>query len=407
MPVLSASLSAFSMWCRRVAVLGATAAVTLVSIPAAQIELHAPARGAVYQRSQANTAPIPVAGVCSEAATQVQARALALDSSGESTEWTPLVIASSGRSFSGSLQLAAGWYQLEVREQLSAEQFEPTVTAGPVGVGEVFIVVGHSVAQGGEIDLTGASDPRARTIDLKSQAPETHTSYEKSADPGLLPGLSAVHFTSGVKPAPFGHGTYFWAKFADRVVADHGVPVLVLNAAFGGTSLEHWAKAARGHAFEHSFVNAGIGMPYVNLRNALRRYVSHLGVRAVLADHGQNDASEENEEVLVANYRAWIEQARRDLGFAKLAVVVNRQTPGGDRRKVRAAQERIIAEVPACFAGPDYDRLEEDDRYDGIHLSASGAEKAAAMWAQAVDAEFFAKAVPFLPVLSDAARKSD
>ena len=173
--------------------------------------------------------------------------------------------------------------------------------------------------------------------------------------------------------------------------------MLILNAAFGGTSLEHWAKSARGENFEHSFVNSRIGMPYSNLRNALQCYAAQLGVRALLCDQGQNDWPEENEDLIVSNYRSWIDQARIELGFEKLAIVANRQTPSAQKRKVRAAQERIIADVSNCFAGPDYDLLEEADRTDGIHLSATGANKAAVMWAEALDAEFFKRSMPFIP----------
>jgi hypothetical protein len=144
------------------------------------------------------------------------------------------------------------------------------------------------------------------------------------------------------------------------MVKRHGVPVLVLNAAFGGTSLEYWAKSARGELFEHSFVNARIGMPYVNLRHALKQYAAHTGIRRCSRSR-QNDWTQENEELIVSNYRTWIEHARRDLGFERLPVVVNRQG-FKDKHQVRRAQERMVHEMPHCFAGPDYDTLDAEDR---------------------------------------------
>ena len=120
-------------------------------------------------------------------------------------------------------------------------------------------------------------------------------------------------------------------------------------------------------------------------------------MRAVLADQGQNDAGETDASVVFANYRAWVEEARKDLGFTDLAVVVNRQTPYRERTAIRAAQERVIREVPNCFPGPDYDRLSDEDRPDRIHLWASGAEKAARFWAEALDRRFFSSARPYMP----------
>ncbi len=362
----------------------------------ATLRLHSPAEGLVFQRDQHDMARIPISGICSREAERVEARALAADAVSESIPWKSVDAAPAQGLFAGDLTLKSGWYRLEVRQVVPEEPASSPVTVEGVGVGEVFIVVGHSVAQGGVINLAGAVDERARTIALSADETGLLKRYEGTADPRFLPALVGSPFVNGVKPAPFGHGTYFWAQFAEAMVKRHEVPVLVLNAAFGGTSLEHWAKSSRGEMFEHSFVNARIGMPYANLRNAFKHYVAHTGLRALLSDHGQNDWTQDNEEPIRSNYRIWIEQARIDLGFEKLAVVVNRQSVG-DRKQVRVAQERVIREVPHCFAGPDYDTLEIDDREDGIHLSRGGGEKAAAMWAAAMDVDFLKRAEPFIP----------
>jgi hypothetical protein len=206
-----------------------------------------------------------------------------------------------------------------------------------------------------------------------------------------------AHFAGDVRPAPFGHGTYFWAQFADRVAAAQGVPVLLLNAAFGGTSLEHWAKSARGEQFEHSFVKSPLRMPYVNLHHALRRYATVTGVRAILADQGQNDWPENDAGKVFTNYVTWVEQARADLAFQALAVVVNRASPPGNRPIIRRVQEQMIREVPHCYAGPDYDTLRQSDRYDAVHFSASGLPHAAQLWADALTPKFFQQAVPYQP----------
>ena len=176
----------------------------------------------------------------------------------------------------------------------------PTVER--VGVGEVFVVVGHSVAHGGDINLPGAQDDRVNTIALPPGDTESKWHYKFTGDPRFLPEAVGTHFGSNVQPAPAGNGTYFWAAFAERVAREQNVPVLLLNAAFGGTSLEHWAKSARGEPFEHSFVFSSIRMPYIRLKHALTRYCAVTGLRAILADQGQNDWPEKDEAKLFANY---------------------------------------------------------------------------------------------------------
>jgi hypothetical protein len=172
----------------------------------------------------------------------------------------------------------------------------------------------------------------------------------------------------------------------------------LLNAAFGGTSLEHWAKSARGEPFEHSFVNSSIRMPYIRLEHALTKYCAITGLRAVLADQGQNDWPEKDEEKIITNYKAWIDQARKDVGFPGLAVVVNRQSPPNGFGQIRRVQDRVIKEHPRCFPGPDYDTLAQEDTTDKVHLSESGAKKAARLWADALDADFFRAASPLAPL---------
>ena len=375
-------------------------AVALVQLKPAnrtssRLLITSPANRLVFQRDRDGRAFIPLAGN-GPAGVRIEARLVPETRSGGYLRWQDVATADGDGDFAGWLGADSGWYRLELRARTSSGA-AAHATVDRVGVGEVFVVVGHSVAQGGDINLPGSTDDRVNIVALEPARPERQREYERTGDPRHLPAPGGTQFGDGTRPAPFGHGTYFWARFGELVARRENVPVLIFNAAFGGTNLEHWAKSARGESFEHSFVKSTIGMPYVNLRNTLKRYVAVTGVRAVLADQGQNDANEPDANVVFGNYLAWIEQARRDLGFPQLAVVVNRQTPFPGRQPIRQAQERIIREVPHCFAGPDYDMLAVEDRHDRIHLSSSGAERAANLWAAALDGAFFRKAAPFQP----------
>lgn len=357
----------------------------------ATLSINSPANRLVFQRDQMGRATIPVAGNCARPGAKIEARLTDLVT-GNAGEWNAIGTVQPDFTYRGNLAALAGWYSLEARESGG----EPAATARVqrVGIGEVFVVVGHSVAHGGLINLPGAEDDRVNTIALPGGDPDAQRRYKSRGDPSLLPEVVGRHFDSNVQPTPAGNGTYFWAAFAEHVARAQNVPVLLLNAAFGGTSLEHWAKSARGEMFEHPFVNANAGMPYIRLEHALKKYCVVTGLRAILADQGQNDWPQRDEQIIFANYQAWIEQARRDAGFPNLAVVVNRQSPPDGFGQIRRVQERVIREHPHCFAGADYDTLAKEDTTDRVHLSESGERKAARLWADALNGEFFKAAKP-------------
>lgn len=384
------------LWPFLVAVLVAGCVSDSGSSGPVSMTVEEPGNRLVYQRGLDDVAFVPMSGLCS--ATRGTVEAMLLDPKDRSSKsaWMKVARVGADGRFQGRLKMTAGWYVLDLRVRGGGKTLA-TATVDRVGVGEVFIVVGHSVAQGGDINLPGATDDRVSTIDLGPAGSARQLDYERTGDPNFLPPVAGAHFATGVRPAPFGHGTYFWAKFAENVARNQNVPVLLLNAGFGGTSLQHWAKAARGEQFEHSFVRSGIRMPYINLYNAMSKYGAKTGVRAILADQGQNDAGEPDADVIFANYRTWVEQIRADSGWPRLAVVVNRQTPYPGRNPIYRAQVRVLREVPDTFQGPDYDTMAEADRYDRIHLSEAGERTAARLWQQALDAEFFRKAVPSLP----------
>ncbi len=355
------------------------------------LSVASPANRLVFQRNQAGNAVIPVTGSGAWPEAAVEARVVDAGT-GQASDWTALGTVQPDFSYRGRLTVAAGWYSLEVRAR--GEGNAATATVERFGVGEVFVVVGHSVAHGGEINLPGAEDDRVSTIALPAGDTEAQRRYKFTGDARFLPETVGRHFEANVQPAPAGRGTYFWAAFAEHVAKAQNVPVLLLNAAFGGTSLEHWAKSARGEPFQHPFVIASIRMPYIQLEHALTKYCAVTGLRAILADQGQNDWPEKDENKILTNYKAWIEQARKDAGFPSLAVVVNRQSPPDGFGQIRRVQERMIQEHPHCFPGADYDTLAKEDTVDRVHLSEAGARKAARLWAAALDAKFFKAAVP-------------
>ncbi len=360
-----------------------------------RIDILTPVERIVFQRNNQNTALVEVTGKYSGKLRYIEARLVPRQpGQGILTPWQKVEV-SGDHTFRGEIKASGGWYNLEVRGG-GKKRRNVTATVERVGVGEVFIVVGHSVAQGGEINADGATDDRVSTVRLDKNDGKFEEYYLKTGDQKYLPDPVFVHAESGVAHAPFGHDSYFWSKFGELVAKRENIPVLIYNAAFGGTNLEHWAKSSQGIQFEHGFVRSNIRMPYINLYNTLKKYIPLTGVRALLADHGQNDGGEKNAYRILDNYRVVMAQARKDLGFPELALVVNRQMPP-DAPAVREAQEKMIRE-PYCFAGPDYDKhMVKEDRYDGIHLGPSGVNKAAGLWADALTSDFFQRSKPYLP----------
>lgn len=358
--------------------------------PSGSISVNSPVSRIVYQRNNGNTALVRIAGSCS-GVSRVEARLVARQG-GTSTDWTTIDDTTSG-GYDGTLTGSGGWYQLEIRG-LSGGAVVATSSVDRVGIGEVFVVVGHSVAHGDGNSIAGASDDRVTAVHFSDGTP-SHQAYLDTADPAHLPVPGFTHYGTGTRPAPFGYNAYIWSRFGEILAQKKNVPVLIYNAAFGGTSLEHWAKSARGEPFDHGFVKASIRMPYINLYNALNTYIRRTGIRAVLSDHGQNDWPSTDEDAVVNNYLYFIQQSRADLGHGALSYVVNRQTPLG-RDLIKRAQNRV-AGAPFNVAGPDYDALAPEDRYDGIHLALSGQAKAAQMWSDALTDGFFASSQPWLP----------
>lgn len=359
------------------------------------LTILSPVTSIVYQRDISSKAVIPVKGTCPMQATSIRARLIArARGQGVTTKWITIGAAREG-AFSGSITGQAGWYDLEVCATNANKEIAVS-TVQRVGIGEVFVIVGHSVAQGGEINIEGSADERAVTVAANNKSDEFNNYYLKTGDPKYLPPPQFTQASTGVALAPFGSNSYFWSKFAEYVVKKINLPVLIYNAAFGGTSLEHWAKSSQNIQFEHGFVRSGIRMPYINLYNTLVKYIPVTGVRAILADQGQNDAGQKSADTIFNNYATFLEQARKDLGFPGLTVVVNRQMPANSPQ-VRMAQERMIRQAYS-FAGPDYDKaMTKEDRYDGIHLSESGLRKAALLWADALTPQFYQTVVPWLP----------
>lgn len=350
--------------------------------------ITAPLPYQIVQRGNDNEALVLIAG-----RTDAQNRRLFY-------EFTPVW---NGQRETGQLAVADGVFSAYVPVQGGLYSLQLTTDTGEsagvvrVGVGEVFAVVGHSVAQGDDrFTLEGGNADRVFTspIDLAGDNINYRDSGKLSDWP---PAFSP--YLSGVKAGPFGSNTHLWAKMGEAIAEKAGVPVLIYNAAFGGTTLDYWAKSATGGSFNHSFIKSEKSFPYVNLRNALSRAKTTTGLRAVLCDLGQNDYEVHDEAKLIRAYQQIIATSRTEVGFEGLAWVINRQTPFRSEAHIRRVQEAVIAGGTNIWSGPDYDKIDySTDSPDTVHLNEKGLAKAAEAWAVAIglDHGLFATSTPLL-----------
>ena len=342
----------------------------------------------VYQRSAQGRAYVTLTGTASADIKAVEALFTPVKAG---VRQAITLVCVDGR-FAADVVLVQGDYSLSLTPVLANGPSIELRAVQNVGVGDIFCIAGHSVSAGDDRNGSAVRTPDERVycVAINSSDP-TYLAYQKSGNPDLLP-TAIVPYGEHSIPGPFGTGTNFWAKFGDDYVAKHNVPILILNAAFGGTNIDQWAKATQGLPFEHGFCDWKIRMPYINLKNCFLKYTAVSGIRGLLMDHGANDWLNNDYEAIFKSFKRVIEQVRTDSGAPDLGVIIARHTPFG-KTGIRAVQERVIREIPGVIAGPDYDAIPTqsvENSVDTIHLTAAGQTKVGAAWAKALPADVLA-----------------
>lgn len=410
--------------------LGITLFVLLSQWATAQITMTFPVPRVVVQRNNANQADLNIAGRINIAADKIEARLVPRSEQVRldtivATVWQIVQNLPKG-FFSGTILAKGGWYNLEVRAIKNNVLVGNVTTVQRVGIGEVFVFIGHSNAQGGAYGLTGfdATDDRISCIAVGQEPscngmipfqPATSSDslwckYLQTGDAQFLPVLKFSQVTTASGIAPFSSRPWFWGIMGDSLSKKLNVPILLYGAAFGGTKSEHWYKAALGIPFEHGFIKSSIGMPYINLKNVFQLYVPLTGIRSVLCLHGVNERND-NQSVIQPWMEGYIAQSRIDSKINNLAWMIaldsylldHNLSPAPFPLKFdpRNAQAAVAAES-FNFLGPDLDQITDNggglgvsDRPDGLHFGNSGLVKAANFWATAINSNnFLKKSVP-------------
>lgn len=247
-----------------------------------------------------------------------------------------------------------GLYRVEAR--LCTGEFNPSLCgydwspliacAYHVGVGDVFVLAGQSNMSGYAKD--SAFDPPQLGVHLYNNAAEwVLASHPVNCVPN--PVYKNNDCNSGVSPA---------LAFGRAMQRRLGVPVGLISAAQGGSSLESWNPAE-----EEPFL-------YEEL---CKKVEAVGGFKAMVWYQGCNETNDEEADTYYEKFKQTIGLWREKLGFFPLGICqLNRhaQKKDGDDRfwgRVREAQRRAARDLEGVFAIPTHDLF----TIDGIHNSSA------------------------------------
>ncbi|MBU1821760.1 MAG: T9SS type A sorting domain-containing protein [Bacteroidetes bacterium] len=373
----------------------------------AEIRLSAPAAQTVFQRNQRNEGVIRVHGTCTLPYTRLEARLVSWPTPGtEPAAWVALAMPPGQGTFHGDLTARGGWYTLEVRGTL--EQGEPdTASVKPVGIGEVFLIAGHSNAMG--LPNLGARDGSNNVVSFsalnKFLNPENITVAPNAPMPA--PRFEPLKAEKYIFPS--GESAWNWGELGTLLADRLGVPVLFMNAGWAAANSFNWREAAEGKNTRNIYVDKDWPnrQPYSNLINTLRYYHSWLGIRAVLWFHGENDAAHLriSQADYAANIKKLVEVTRKDFGhsmawvFAHCTVSLNNSET---YLPVLNAQIQL-AETPGLLAwrGPFTDTIQvprpNHGHFENVKGGTQGLTQLAQAWNRNLTDAFFAQRPAYAP----------
>jgi len=378
----------------------------------AQLQIQFPVSRAVFQRGNNGRGTFTIAGNYFQPLDQIQARVTALQG-GNSTDWTPIQNNPQGGNFMGTLNVAGGWYRLEVRGLQGGNPVGSPATVDRVGVGEVFILAGQSNAQGIDPIPSGQIEPEDRVIAVNYDNSRSHSLN----DP---PFPTFNRMPSGSYYSMRGVGSWAWGWLGNQIAQRFNVPVLFINTAFAGTQIDAWVKSAQGLPAPNIFCqscadpNYPSGMPYGNLKIALQYYGSMLGLRAVLWMQGETDntplgtSTDSYRDAL----KFVISKSRNDTG-KELSWVVSQTSHASkfnedgsynefNGPQITSAQLQVVQQMSNVFLGPNTDNIQIPRPVDGTHFrpvevpgtGKNGHQLLGEAWNEALSTDFFANSNP-------------
>lgn len=283
---------------------------------------------------------------------------------GQETGWLKLTD-DGGNKFSGSFVLKGGGYYPQVIIENGNQVLEDTLMLWNFKVGEIFAVVGHSLAEG--------------------QNPYNIDNYDKQW-------CEVIKWGDDGKNA-------FWGRLGDILKTRLKVPIMIYNTGIGGSTSLQWGNSAYGLPFESPIFDWKLRYPYQFFENRILNDFSKTGLRGILVMHGENDINLSEDEI-VEGTKLYMKKTRDLLNMPDLTFWVskcNRGTENEKEIKVRAAQSRILKEIPNTIVGANLQSLTEPTyRHDGTHFNFAGLEFAANKWSEALLDTYFTQVKPMV-----------
>lgn len=306
----------------------------------------------IYQRNVSNLGAVTITGTYVGAYTVIQAQASVING-GTPVGWQNIVIGNMGSPFTGTLNLAPGWYNVQVRVLNGAALSNPT-TVTKVGVGELFICAGQSL-------LANYGQTANNVTDDRVSARTYAGAWQIANDPQPLNGDASIK----ASPIPL---------IGSALAVYLNMPVGFMDAAVGGTSTDTWIATLYAS----------------NLLPAMQAF-GLTKFRAILWEQGQQDALIGNSTATYeANTTTIINQSRSDAGWNVPWGIADRSTIQTNTAfpTIQAGQDWLVANTTFAFGGSDSDSITNADRYDTTHFNTAGQVLQANMWVAAIKTYF-------------------
>ncbi len=267
-------------------------------------------------------------------------------------DWTAL--GADHSSFTNTLELAGGWYQLEFQVKQGGKIVK-TATLQHVGIGDVFVTLGQS-------NSANYGQPRqAAKSDCVSSCDFKTGQWRHGDDP---------------QPGASGGGGSPWALLGDLLTQKTGLPVGFICVGVGSTRVAQWAPT---------------GDCYGRLKSALA-LVGGNGCRAVLWHQGESDSIlGTSAETYAQTLAQTITQSRLDAGWqvpwgvALVSFHPAAQATAERQKAIVAGQQQVIKVQPGVFQGPTTDGYKDKGFLaDTVHFNADGLTAHAQGWLAAL-----------------------
>ncbi|MHA8099253.1 hypothetical protein VR479_08165 [Aquirufa aurantiipilula] len=315
------------------------------------------------QRDLNNQGKIVLVGQSSQSFTSAQVKFKNI-LGGKESDW--LNLSKEGSKFKGEFVLQAGGYYPEIKLiQDSKTVIDSTLSQSPFKVGEIFAVIGHSLAEG--------------------QPPYELTDYDKEW-------CEIVKYSESNVVA-------FWGRLADKLKNRYQVPIRIYSTGIGGSTSEQWGKSALGLEFSSSLFDWKKRYPYSFFENRILSEVPKSGLRAVLVIHGENDATTSMDNIIKYT-GVYMDYTREILQSKNLSFMLARSNRGLNKTEdlhVQEAQNIMLKTLPNVIEGANLQSVVGAGfRWDGTHFNFAGLEEAARKWDIVFDPKVFSQMTPIL-----------